>query len=70
MQLVAGLALIVVASLVALITAIAGLTLAAAAFAMRFAAPRYHAGGAPTANGDGAAVTLEARRTPRGWTVE
>lgn len=67
-QLLIGLLLILVASMVALMTAIAGVTLAAAALAMRFTAPRAssHASPGPA---DGA-VTLEAHRTPRGWTVE
>lgn len=66
-QLFVGLMLIFFAGLVALMTAIAGLTLAAAAIAMRFAANRPARNAAPA--GDGA-ITLEARRTPRGWTVE
>lgn len=67
-RLMIGLMLVIVAGLVALMTAIAGVTLAAAALAMRFAAKRQPATARATGNGEG--VTLEARRTPRGWTVE
>ncbi|MFN4024815.1 MAG: hypothetical protein ACK4MQ_08280 [Hyphomonas sp.] len=66
-QLLVGLLLILVAGMVALITALAGVALAAAALAMRFAALRASS---ETATGRGDGVTLEARRTPRGWTVE
>lgn len=68
MQLLAGLLLVLVASMVAVVTAIAGLALAAAALAMRYAARRTVS---PADSGEAErAVTLEARRTPRGWTVE
>jgi predicted lipid-binding transport protein (Tim44 family) len=68
-QLLAGLMLVLVAGLVALVTAIAGITLAAAAIAMRLSAsrkarPAYN----PAVTETG--ITLEARPTPRGWTVE
>lgn len=68
-QLLAGLMLILVAGLVALVTAIAGITLAAAAIAMRLSASRQAraARGRVTPEGN---ITLEARPTPRGWTVE
>ncbi|MBY9065661.1 hypothetical protein K1X12_02050 [Hyphomonas sp. WL0036] len=66
-QLTAGLMLLFVAGLVAIITAIAGVALAAAAIAMRFAAPRRPRPTSPPSDGT---ITLEARRTPRGWTVE
>ena len=67
-QLLAGVMLILVAGLVALVTAIAGLTLAGVAIAMRMSAsgkaPMRQRARAPEG------ITLEARRTPRGWTVE
>lgn len=63
-----GLLLLAVASVVALMTAVAGLMLAAAALVMRFASERRMQP-APAAT-DSESVTLEARRTPRGWTVE
>lgn len=68
-QVLAGLLLLLVAGLVALVTAIAGITLAGAAIAMRLTASR-RAGAAQTAPVADGAITLEARRTPRGWTVE
>lgn len=66
-QLLIGMLLILVAGMVALMTAIAGVTLAAAALAMRYTAPRASSR-KPAGEVEG--VTLEARRTPRGWTVE
>ena len=67
-QLVIGMMLVLTAGIVAVMTAIAGVLLGAAALVMRFA------GGRRTrrqAQEDGEApLTLEARRTPRGWTVE
>lgn len=68
-QLLAGLMLILVAGLVALVTAIAGITLAAAAIAMRLAASRKARAPENASMAEGT-ITLEARRTPRGWTVE
>lgn len=68
-QLLAGLMLVLVAGLVALVTAIAGITLAAAAIAMRLSASRkIRPADSPVITESG--ITLEARRTPRGWTVE
>lgn len=67
-QLLAGVMLILVAGLVAVVTAIAGVTLAAVAISMRLSARREtSAARAPEAEGT---LTLEARPTPRGWTVE
>ncbi len=69
-QVLAGLMLVLVAGLVALVTAIAGITLAAAAIAMRMTSSRRTRAtqqGPAVAEGT---ITLEARRTPRGWTVE
>ena len=67
-QLLAGLMIILVAGLVALVTAIAGLTLAAVALTMRFSASRQSRPARQDASDE--ALTLEARPTPRGWTVE
>ena len=67
-QVVIGMMLVMTAGIVAVMTAMAGLLLGAAALVMRFAGGRrmrpVHDVGA------GETVTLEARRTPRGWTVE
>lgn len=68
LQVVIGALLILVAGMAALMTAIAGVTLAAAALAMRFVTPARPR--TPVAVPAEGAVTLEARRTPRGWTVE
>lgn len=68
-QVLAGLMLVLVAGLVALVTAIAGITLAAAAIAMRLTAARRARPSQASSMPEGA-ITLEARRTPRGWTVE
>jgi uncharacterized membrane protein (UPF0136 family) len=65
-QVVIGAMLIFVASLVAMMTAFAGLLLAGAALVLRYAAVRRPV---PVRVKD-APVTLQARRTPRGWTVE
>jgi len=67
-QVLVGAFLIFIASFVAMLTAFAGLMLAAAALMLRFAAPRRPAHLHARIND--APVTLQARRTPRGWTVE
>lgn len=67
-QLLIGAVLIFVASLVAMMTAFAGLMIAAAALMLRFVAVRQPARVPVRVNE--APVTLQARRTPRGWTVE
>ena len=67
-RLLIGALLIFVASLVAMMTAFAGLMLAAAALMLRYVAVRQPAP-IPVRVKD-APVTLQARRTPRGWTVE
>ena len=68
-QVMIGLMLVLTAGIVAVMTAIAGVLLGAAALVMRFAA-----GGQPPRASrhehESEPVTLEARRTPRGWTVE
>ncbi|WP_291043695.1 hypothetical protein [Hyphomonas sp.] len=65
-QLLIGALLIFVASAVAMMTAFAGLMIAGAALLLRYAAVRQPV---PVRVKD-APVTLQARRTPRGWTVE
>lgn len=67
-QLLVGALLIFVASAVAMMTAFAGLMIAAAALLLRYAAVRQPLP-IPVRVKD-APVTLQARRTPRGWTVE
>ena len=56
------------AGLFAVMTAIAGLILAGAALVMRFSGRRPTP--APRAPSEDEPLTLDARRTPRGWTVE
>jgi hypothetical protein len=67
-RLLIGAVVIFVASFVAMLTAFAGLMLAGAALMMRYVAVRQPAR-VPVRIKD-APVTLQARRTPRGWTVE
>ncbi len=64
-----GVLLILLAGIVASVTAIAGVILAMAALVLRFGA-RRRAPVTIVTNDEGGAVTLEARHTPRGWTVE
>lgn len=68
-QVLVGAVIVFFASLIAMITALAGLMLAAAALLLRYVALRQPARMRP-APVDDAPVTLQARRTPRGWTVE
>ena len=63
-----GMMLVLTAGIVAVMTAIAGVLLGAAALVMRFAGARRTRRQAEDAGEE--TVTLEARRTPRGWTVE
>ena len=70
MQVMIGMMLVLTAGIVAVMTAIAGLMLGAAALVMRFAAGRQGPRRTAREQGPGEPVTLEARRTPRGWTVE
>lgn len=68
LQLMIGMMLVLTAGIVAVMTAIAGVLIGTAALVMRFAGgrrPRRR-----TEDTGQEAVTLEARRTPRGWTVE
>lgn len=67
-RLLIGAVVIFVASVVAMMTAFAGLMLAGAALMLRYVAVRQPAP-IPVRIKD-APVTLQARRTPRGWTVE
>ena len=61
--------LVVLAGMLAVMTAIAGLVIAAVALMIRLIGPkaRPHA---YEVKEDGEGLTLEARKTPRGWTVE
>lgn len=68
-QLCIGLLLVMFAGLIAVMTAIAGVLLASAALFMRYAG-RRQTGGPVKTRQEGDTLTLEARRTPRGWTVE
>ena len=64
-----GALIVLVAGMIALMTAFAGLMLAATALVMRYLAPRQPQP-VPAKASKGEPVTLNARRTPRGWTVE
>lgn len=66
-RLISGATLVIVAGLVAIAAAIIGALLAIAAVAMRFSKKRSNDKNASTMD---SVTTLEARRTPRGWTVE
>lgn len=68
-QVLVGAVLVFFASLIAMMTALAGLMLAAAALLLRYVAQRRPAAVRP-AHVEDAPITLNARRTPRGWTVE
>jgi preprotein translocase subunit SecG len=63
-----GVMLVMVAGFVALLTAFVGIALAAAALGLRFTGKRRQR--APSPQAETVPLTLEARRTPRGWTVE
>lgn len=67
-QVFVGILLVAFAGVVALMTAFVGVMLAAAALVMRFAGGRRM--GTVAATGETEPMTLDARRTPRGWTVE
>tara|TARA_R110002124_G_scaffold161393_3_gene328665 strand:- start:931 stop:1209 length:279 start_codon:yes stop_codon:yes gene_type:complete len=68
LQVMIGMLLVAAAGLFAVMTAIAGLILAGAALVMRFSGRRPTP--APRAPSEDEPLTLDARRTPRGWTVE
>lgn len=63
-------ALIMLAGLLAVMTAIAGLVIAAFALLIRMSGSKSESVQTYDVREDGEAITLEARRTPRGWTVE
>ncbi|KDA04426.1 hypothetical protein [Hyphomonas oceanitis] len=67
-QVMIGMVLLAAAGMFAVMTAFAGLILAGAALVMRFAGARSTPTMRPRTEGE--PLTLEARRTPRGWTVE
>tara|TARA_R110001606_G_scaffold11181_1_gene48388 strand:- start:331 stop:609 length:279 start_codon:yes stop_codon:yes gene_type:complete len=67
-QVMIGMVLLAAAGMFAVMTAFAGLILAGAALVMRFAGARSTPVMRPRSGTE--PVTLEARRTPRGWTVE
>ncbi|MEM1086148.1 MAG: hypothetical protein AAGH90_00340 [Pseudomonadota bacterium] len=64
-----ALALIVLAGLLAVMTAIAGMVIASAALLIRLTGSDRHADKYDVRQ-EGEGLTLEARKTPRGWTVE
>lgn len=68
LQVMIGMLLLAAAGMFAVMTAFAGLMLAGAALVMRFAGGR--AVPAPRSPSEDEPLTLNARRTPRGWTVE
>lgn len=61
--------LVVLAGMLAVMTAIAGLVIAAVALMIRLIGPKAHPHTIEIKE-DGEGLTLEARKTPRGWTVE
>ncbi len=67
-QLLVGALVIFVASLIAMMTALAGLMIAGAALLLRYVAVRQS--GPVRVRVNDPPVSLQARRTPRGWTVE
>ena len=68
LQVMIGMMLVLTAGIVAVMTAIAGVLIGTAALVMRFAGGRRPRRQEKDAGHE--TVTLEARRTPRGWTVE
>ena len=68
LQVMIGMMLVLTAGIVAVMTAIAGVLIGTAALVMRFAGGRRGRRRAEEAGE--ATMTLEAHRTPRGWTVE
>ena len=67
-QVLIGMLLVAAAGIFAVMTAIAGLILAGAALVMRFSGGRSTPAVRP--HSDDEPMTLNARRTPRGWSVE
>lgn len=68
-RVMAGGMLLLIAALLAIATAIAGVALACAALIMRYASVSRRAR-TPGTRKQGDGLTLDARPTPRGWTVE
>jgi hypothetical protein len=68
LQVMIGMMLVLTAGIVAVMTAIAGVLLGTTALVMRFAGSRRVR--RQTGETGKEPMTLEARRTPRGWTVE
>ena len=66
-QLIAGIMLVILAGIFA-IAAFAGVLLAMLAVVVRFSGTKRRR--QPYAPDDSGVITLDARRTPRGWTVE
>lgn len=64
-----AIALVVLAGLLAVMTAIAGMVIASAALLIRLTGSKANTGTFDVAE-DGEGLTLEARKTARGWTVE
>ncbi|MEO1643295.1 MAG: hypothetical protein AAFR74_08165 [Pseudomonadota bacterium] len=64
-----ALALVVLAGMLAVMTAIAGMVIASAALLIGLAGSKRRTEDY-TVREDGEGLTLEARKTPRGWTVE
>ncbi|MEM7492921.1 MAG: hypothetical protein AAF296_06025 [Pseudomonadota bacterium] len=62
-------ALVVLAGLLAVMTAIVGMVIASAALLIRLMGPKNETGSFDVTE-DGEGLTLEARKTARGWTVE
>jgi hypothetical protein len=65
-----ALSIIFLAGVIAIATAAAGITLAAVALMTRLSGKRSEPTTVYRETADGDAITLEARKTPRGWTVE
>ena len=67
---VLAVAIIFIAGFIAIATAMVGLALAGAAILMRFFGGSHDTNTTYDEMVDGQGITLEARKTPRGWTVE
>ena len=65
-----ALVILFMAGIIAVATAAAGMALAIVALLMRLFGAPYTGGPAATERPDGDGLTLDARKTPRGWTVE
>lgn len=65
-----ALSIIFMAGVIAIATAAAGIALAAVALMTRLSGKRSEPATVYRETADGDVITLEARKTPRGWTVE